>query len=317
MINGTDYVKYIKNKSIPFYSHSNNKKDDSITFHSASYNKSNWNSIITDDWHYMMHNSNDLPDQGWKIHISANLEDAQEVLIKVSELLITTKVSFKFIPDFLTLELSYSKNADRIEAGKFITIYPKNDTEFCELLDPLKRITDQFKEGPYILNDRPWKQSNVYYRYGGFRAMTAIKDGRTIYVIRTPDGDFIEDKRVPYFSKPDFVNEPIYIQENNTYPNPETFAKLDSLNIKEALHFSNAGGVYVGKYKGHDVVIKEGRPFIGIDQKQCDGFTRIKAEYKTLMKLKYVAVVVDPIGHEKIWKHNYLIEEKIPGETLG
>lgn len=317
MINGTDYVKYIKNKSIPFYSHSNNKKDDSITFHSASYNKSNWNSIITDDWHYMMHNSNDLPDQGWKIHISANLEDAQEVLIKVSELLITTKVSFKFIPDFLTLELSYSKNADRIEAGKFITIYPKNDTEFCELLDPLKRITDQFKEGPYILNDRPWKQSNVYYRYGGFRAMTAIKDGRTIYVIRTPDGDFIEDKRVPYFSKPDFVNEPIYIQENNTYPNPETFAKLDSLNIKEALHFSNAGGVYVGKYKGHDVVIKEGRPFIGIDQKQCDGFTRIKAEYKTLMKLKYVAGVVDPIGYEKIWKHNYLIEEKIPGETLG
>lgn len=319
MINGTDYVKYIKNMNTPFYYHFKSEVNNGKGkfFYSADYDQNKWDSMINDDWHYMMYKNCQLPDQGWKIHISANLEDAQEVLKKVSKLLISKHISYKFIPDFQTLELSYSKNADRIEAGKFITIYPRNDKEFCALLDPLKKITDHFKEGPYILNDQPWKQSNVYYRYGGFRAMTAIKDGMPIYVIKTPEGGVIEDKRVPYFSKPDFVEEPIYIKENNTFPTSETFTDLKSLNINGALHFSNAGGVYTGNYKGQDVVIKEGRPFIGIDQKQCDGFTRIKSEYNTLMHLKNVEGVVNPIGYKKIWKHNYLIEEKIPGETLG
>lgn len=319
MINGTDYVKYIKNMHTPFYYHSNLEVNNgnSKVFYSANYDKCKWNSTVNDDWHYMMYKSSELPDQGWKIHVSANLEDAQEVLKEVSKLLIYKHVSYKFIPDFQTLELSYSKNADRIEAGKFITIYPKDDKEFCALLDPLKKITDNFKEGPYILNDQPWKQSNVYYRYGGFRAMTSIKNGMPIYVIKTPEGGVIEDKRVPYFSKPDFVEEPVYVKENNTFPPSKTFADLKSLNINGALHFSNAGGVYTGVFKGKNVVIKEGRPFIGIDQNQCDGFTRIKSEYDTLMRLKNVEGVVTPIGYKKIWKHNYLIEEKIPGETLG
>lgn len=316
MINGTDYVQYIKNKCTPFYRHPN-LEGNNRTFHSSDYNKNKWDVTINDDWHYMIYKAADLPDQGWKIHVSANLDDAQEVLMKISKLLIAKNVSFKFIPDFETLELSYSKNADRIEAGKFITIYPRNDEEFCALLDPLKNITDNFKEGPYILNDQPWKQSNIYYRYGGFRAMTAVKDGMTVYVIKTPDGKYTEDKRVPYFSKPDFVEEPAYVKEHNTFPKPEIFTELNSLNIKGALHFSNAGGVYEGRYKGQEVIVKEGRPNVGIDQNQCDGFTRIKAEYKTLMHLKNVKGVVNPIGYKKIWKHNYLIEEKISGETLG
>lgn len=316
MINGTDYVKYIEDIHTPFYSHPELNNNVKI-FHSLSYNQQEWDSVVDDDWHYIMYKEDELPDQGWKIHISANLEDAQKVLTKVSKILIAKHVSFKFIPNFQTLELSYSKNADRIEAGKFITIYPRNDEEFCALLDPLKKITDQFKEGPYILNDQPWKQSNVYYRYGGFRAMTALKNGMPVYVIKNPEGQYVEDKRVPYFSKPNFVEEPAYVKENNTFPEPDTFTELKSLNIRGALHFSNAGGVYIGKYKGQDVVIKEGRPFIGIDQNECDGFTRIKSEYKTLVRLKNIENVVNPIGYKKIWKHNYLIEEKIPGETLG
>lgn len=320
MINGTDYVKYIKNPHTPFYYHSSInelKKDKVKIFKTADYDSKEWESSENDAWHYMMFHIDKLPNQGWKIHISANLADAQDVLLKVSSLLIHKKISFKFVPDFPTLELSYSKNADRIEAGKFITIYPRNDNEFSSLLDPLKEITDNFKEGPYILNDRPWKQSNVYYRYGGFKAMTAIQNGMQIFVIQTPDGKYIEDKRVPYFSKPDFVEEPTFVKENNTFSAKEEFSDLESLNIQNALHFSNAGGVYTGNFNGQKAIIKEGRPFIGTDQNQYDGYTRIEAEYQNLLKLKDVKDVVTPLGYKKIWKHNYLIEEKISGQTLG
>lgn len=151
MVNGTDYVKYIKDRKLPFYNEFNADTSSNVKeFNIGNYEKEEWNSFSNDNWHYMMNLSKKLPDQGWKIHISANLHDAQELLKEVSNYLLSQNISFKFIPDIYTLELSYSKNADRIEAGKFITIYPQNDLEFCNLLDPLKKIVDKYLEGPFF-----------------------------------------------------------------------------------------------------------------------------------------------------------------------
>lgn len=318
MVNGTDYVKYIKNRELPFYSEFNADTSSNVKeFNIGNYEKEEWNSFSNDNWHYMMNLSKKLPDQGWKIHISANLHDAQELLKEVSNYLLSRNISFKFIPDIYTLELSYSKNADRIEAGKFITIYPQNDLEFCNLLDPLKEIVDKYLEGPFILNDQQWKESNVFYRYGGFKEMTTVKNGVPVFAIRDMNGNYVEDKRVPYYCKPDFIEEPAYVRENNEFPSQDEFNGLNDLTIEGALHFSNAGGVYAGKYNNKDVIIKEGRPFIGIDQNEYDGFERVKSEYSTLCKLKDIDEVVSPIGYKEIWKHNYLIEEEVSGITLG
>lgn len=318
MVNGTDYVKYIKNQASPFYSKFNvNNTSNVKEFNIGDYKKEEWDSFSNDNWHYMMNFSKELPNQGWKIHISANLDDAQKLLKEVSAYLISRNISFKFIPDPYTLELSYSKNADRIEAGKFITVYPQNDLEFCNLLDPLKKIVDKYLEGPFILNDQQWKESNVFYRYGGFREMTTIKSGIPVFAIQDMNGNYIEDKRVPYYCKPDFIEEPTYVKKNNKFPSQNEFDDLNDLIIDSALHFSNAGGVYTGKYNNKNVIIKEGRPFIGIDQNGYDGFERVKTEYSILCKLKDIDEVVNPIGYKKIWKHNYLIEEKVSGITLG
>lgn len=320
-VNGTDYTKYIQNAHTPFYFHlsNNDMKSSNIKIFNVQLNdKENWSERLDNDWHYVMyHNLNELPNQGWKIHISANIADADKVLEAVSLYLITKKVSFKFVPNEYDLKLMYSKNADRIEAGKFITIYPRNDSEFCELLDPLMELTKKFKEGPYIFNDCPWKQSNVYFRYGGFRRMITLKNDVPVYSIQTPDGEFIEDKRVPYYITPDFVEELKFITDNNTFPNKEEFSDLNSMQINGAIHYSNSGGVYEGTYKGQPVIIKEGRPNVGLDQNGNDGVTLVRHESEMLKKLSKINGVVNQIGYKEIWKHNYLIEEKISGQTLS
>lgn len=320
VLNTSDYIKYIKNRQTPFYSfptESNMYSDEESTFESYPYDSNVYESFCDRDWHYMMCNIDELPIQGWKIHISANIEDSKNVLRDVSKHLIEKKISFKYVPSEYDLLLTYSKSADRIEAGKFITIYPKDDEEFCGLLDPLMNITSLYKEGPYILNDCSWKESNVYFRYGAFKKMVFLQEGVPVYAIKKPSGEYTQDKRVPFYTVPNFVTEPNYVKENNKFPDSRLFSKLEELNIDGAIHFSNGGGIYEGKYNGKPVVIKEGRPYIGLDSYKNDGFTRIKSEYKTLKKLVSIDGVVKELGYKKIWKHNYLIEEKLSGCTLG
>ncbi|MCT3033272.1 class III lanthionine synthetase LanKC [Pediococcus pentosaceus] len=311
------YTNFIKNKKCIFYSKEESLIDKAKGFTTAPYDKNEWQAEIDNYWHRMSHKSSKLPDQGWKIHISANIEDAQEVLIDISEYLIKKKVSFKFVPSFNDLLTTYSKSGNRVEAGKFITIYPKDENEFCNLLDPLMNITAKYKEGPYILNDCPWKQSNVYFRYGAFTKLIELQNGIPVYVIKTPSGGVIEDKREPFYCIPDFVSEPQYVTENNTFPNEKVFSGLENLGIKNAIHFSSSGGIYEGEINGQTVVIKEGRPNIGLSDERSDGFKRVKNEYRTLKKLEDIKGVVNSLEYKEIWKHNYLVEEKIEGITLG
>lgn len=315
-VDGMKYIKYVQNNDTLFYD-KNSLQTKKNFFTTYKYNKNEWHVSYDENWYYMLYKEEELPDQGWKIHVSANIDDAQEVLSEVSKLLIKKKISFKFVPTPDDLLLTYSKGKDRIEAGKFITIYPGNIAEFCNLLEMLRTITCKYKEGPYILNDRPWKQSNVYYRYGAYTKKIKLKDGIPTYVIKAPNGDYLEDKREPYYTEPYFVKEPTFVQENNTFPEEKEFAGIEELGIKDAIHFSLSGGIYNGKYNNQDVVIKEGRPNIGLGDDRRDGFTRILDEYNTLKKLEDVDGVVNPIDYKKIWKHDYLIEEKIDAITLG
>src|SRR5699024_8924281 len=128
-----------------------------------------------------------LSEQGWKIHITATLEDSQSVLDKVAQLCIDEKTVFKHLNDsnsFLDMNAqlfidykngfkhlkdrnSYlemnSKSANRASSGKFITIYHINNENFVEMLELISLTIQDFKKGPYILSDKRWKKSNVFY----------------------------------------------------------------------------------------------------------------------------------------------------------
>ncbi|MCI1923196.1 MAG: hypothetical protein LKJ64_03890 [Lentilactobacillus buchneri] len=192
-----DYLNYVNNQDSLFYSPNLTKGFDKQKYSINTFVNSKWQHKIDNNWESYLINVDTLPNQGWKIHITANISDAQQLLEVVAKILIPKEVSFKFLPDKYSLLMANSKYADRAESGKFITIYPESTKSFLELLDILTKATRKFEEGPYILNDKQWKDSNVYFRYGGFKPIYAKVNGSIVPVVKAPDGQWVEDIRAP------------------------------------------------------------------------------------------------------------------------
>lgn len=280
-----------------------------------------WKLNEDNDWKYCIKKGIKLPKQGWKIHITSTIEEAQKCLDKVVPYLVKENISFKFVPNIEGLLLKNSKYGDRASSGKFITIYPESEMIFLKLLPQLRVLLNGFKYGPYILNDKQWYDSNIFFRYGAFVKMTTVVNGRKVYAIQTPDGEYIPDIRAPFYELPDFVDEPKIIKEmtasQNAKYDKEDTSDFDKYDIKSALHFSNAGGVYKAEYNNNFYVIKEGRLHAGLDRLNRDGFSRLNNEYKVLKRLRDKEYVVREKEYFEIWENNYLVEEFINGISLS
>ncbi|WKG33419.1 class III lanthionine synthetase LanKC [Priestia aryabhattai] len=260
-----------------------------------------------------------IPNQGWKIHISTNIEEAQKTLDIVSKVLMDISVSFKYVKSITELLLKDSKYSDRGSSGKFITIYPKNDEQFIYLLNLLEENISHLRPGPYILNDKRWYNSNIYFRYGAFMPRYFYKDGEKVDAIEDLEGKLIEDKRVPYYYLPDFVQEPTEITkmdkrtEEFNIPSP-----LDNFEIEEAIHFSNGGGVYIANNQNNKkIILKEGRPHTALDAQGIDAFSRIMNESNVLDKLSNTTYPVKKISSFHAWEHYFIEEEYIEGDSLS
>ena len=259
-----------------------------------------------------------LPEQGWKIHITATLEDSQSVLDKVAQLCIDEKTAFKHLKDRNSFLEMNSKSANRASSGKFITIYPINNENFVEMLELISLTIQDFKKGPYILSDKRWKKSNVFYRYGGFQR---IINEHGEHCIRDEEGNLIKDQRTPFYQVPDFVKD--FDEYLDTINSSEYLANskggnLKRYEIKTALRYSNAGGVYLATRKSDNmkVIIKEARPNAGLDGVGKDALARHKIERGTLEKLKDVSGVVNLVEYFQEWEHYFLVEEFIEGQDL-
>ncbi|AVO03434.1 serine/threonine protein kinase (plasmid) [Staphylococcus simulans] len=279
----------------------------------------NYQFIDGDHWINMINdNLEDFPKQGWKIHISSDVINAEDTLRIVALIMFSKNISFKYVKSMFELKMKNSKYGDRASSGKFITIYPKTEDEFISLLFTLENKLDSTINAPYILNDKRWKNTNIYFRYGGFIDIPLYIDGRKTSGIITPDGEVIEDKRLPYYSLPYFVEEPKIIKEMNLIEEDSKESRLDNYDIQEAIHFSNGGGVYLALDTLLDkkVIIKEGRPGAGLDASSRDAFTRIKNEKYILKKLQNTKKVVDVLDYFDEWEHTFIVEEYLEGMDL-
>lgn len=275
-----------------------------------------WQNFYQGDWHCCL-SPRPLAQQGWKIHLSVALGQEQEMLDVVSRYCFTNQLSFKVTRSKRAWLLKNSKYADRVASGKFITIYPEDEAEFVQTVYALAALLKEFAPGPYILSDRCWQASPVYYRYGAFKEMVKEIAGQKRCCLQAPDGSWQEDQRCPYYCQPDFVQEPAELAKNNFQVKGADFSRLTAYQIKGALHFSNGGGVYLAQKNGKNYVIKEGRPAAGLDGHGQDAFSRIQKEAAWLKKLANVPEVVDIKEDFQAWIHTYLVEDYVSEQTLG
>ncbi|KMO94224.1 class III lanthionine synthetase LanKC [Streptomyces roseus] len=260
-----------------------------------------------------------LPLQGWKIHISADVPAAQEILNEAAAVCTAHRVAFKYLRSGRLLSAFNSKYAHRGSSGKFIAVYPADEGELKALLDGLTAALGG-QRGPYILSDLRWSDSSpVFVRYGAFAARWA-KDGgdAPVPAIARPDGTPVPDPRTAAFTPPHWAPMPGFIRERI-----ERFSVLSRVDlpyeIVRPLHFSNGGGVYLGKdpASGDLVVLKEARPLAGLDARGLDAVARLRHEHRMLTALADTGLVPRVLGYETHWEHDFLVQEYIDGDSLA
>ncbi|WP_346244184.1 hypothetical protein MKZ19_07465 [Shouchella clausii] len=175
-----DYLNYSTNRDTLFYSINQQKSRLNKSFEIPNFDVNKWSVYSDKHWTNLIFNEKDFPEQGWKIHVSADINEASSLLYDVAEYLICNEVSFKYVPNLGALSSKNAKYADRSASGKFITVYPENNDVFFRLLNDLKEVTKQYELGPYILNDQQWQGSNVFFRYGGLKRILTYIDGKKL-----------------------------------------------------------------------------------------------------------------------------------------
>ena len=238
-----------------------------------------WERFELDDWLVYQPKGIELPAQGWKIHASASMASAEQVLAAVWDYCTARGIAFKFVRSRSYVFLRNMKYAHRGSSGKFITIYPLDEQELETVLTELGAILDG-QPGPYILSDLRWGRGPLYVRYGGFAERYCVgADGELALAIADADEQLIPDRRDAAFHVPPWVSLPAFLAPHLEARNSTTLAHLP-YDVERPLHFSNGGGVYAGvdRRSGEQVVLKEGRPFAGLAIDEADAVTRLQRE---------------------------------------
>ncbi|RJL32777.1 class III lanthionine synthetase LanKC [Bailinhaonella thermotolerans] len=292
--------------------------DDATRFPAARRDlPAGWSSWEENLWVVLRPPGAALPEQGWKVHVSATDADAARVCDLVLDFCLARDLPVKFLRSRAAMRLLNSKYAARGSSGKLITIYPGDEERLAGVLPALADLLRGFA-GPYILSDLRYEDSPVYVRYGAFRPMTFRNAaGETVYGVRAPDGRLVPDERGPVFRVPEWVTVPEVLRES--------VARLGTADdgefpyeIERPLHFSNGGGVYLAREKGSGgyVVLLEARPHAGLDAAGVDAVTRLARERAILDRLDGLDCVPRVLGHTVVWEHHFLVEEYIEGKTL-
>lgn len=259
-----------------------------------------------------------LPEQGFKLHVSATHADAVDVLERVVPVCVEHRASFKCKLDPVLHDLFNSKNANRGTSGKFVTVYPQTVDHFRTLAEALYAATEGV-EGPYILSDTPYRDSKaVFWRYGGIRPQARLNAyGETETFLTTPDGTPVPDRRNAYFELPDWVEPPF--GEDRSIPE-ETPVLNDRFHIARSMGFSNAGGVYLVEdaERRAEAVVKEARPRVDARTgSPDDAIASLRNEYEVLQRLADTSHTPEPLDFFYQWEHAFLAMERVSGMPLS
>ncbi|VEU73208.1 Uncharacterised protein (plasmid) [Mycoplasmopsis gallopavonis] len=186
---------------------------------------------------YLKTNESKVPEQGWKIHISADKDNCDFILDQVFEYLINMRLNFKFVKDSATYFSFLTDQTNLENAFKFLTIYL--DSNARKILDDLYLLLKDIK-GPTIVGDRRFKDSGVlFYRYG---SNVPNKDQDNRRVFNLPLG--IED-----------LQEQIEINDN--------FLLNGKYEIKALIKEKTTSSVYFARSieNNQNYIIKQARAF--------------------------------------------------------
>ncbi|MEV6850823.1 class III lanthionine synthetase LanKC [Actinoplanes sp. NPDC051411] len=277
-----------------------------------------WRLQAHEDWLIAGPDGAKLPRQGWKIHSSGCPDNGERIVDTIWEYCVARGISFKFLRSPQVLFMRNSKYSPRASSGKLATIYPVDDTAAQTILTELGVLLSG-EPGPYILSDLRWGDGPLYVRYGAFAHLYCIAgDGDLVPALAGPDGTLEPDRRQAVFSLPPWLELPAFLEPHLAARNAVTTNDVP-YRVTRVLHYSNAGGLYAAEDQrtGEQVVLKEARPYAGLDGRGDDAITRLRREHEMLDRVADAGCT--PRVHDRfpLGEHEFLAMEYVEGEPLN
>jgi hypothetical protein len=272
-------------------------------------------------WRYSRPSGPGDREQGWKLHVSSNILNANAVLGAVAPFLRECGLMFKAPRSLIELEkintgLFYGYS----QVGKFITVYTHSDGKAAMVARRLHLLTEGMcaPAVPFDLQYRPG--SCVYYRYGAFRvAEIENADGTRTLALKDSHGNLTPDDRT--VAKPDWVTDPLASRRTAAARAAVLSPLQTRFRVFSALTQRGKGGVYKALDLNTDLprfcIVKEGRRSGELQWDGRDGRWRVMHEERVLNSLRAAGVAVPRVYSSFEAKGNhYLVTEFIEGETL-
>ncbi|WP_020573921.1 class IV lanthionine synthetase LanL [Actinopolymorpha alba] len=269
--------------------------------------------------------------QGWQIQLSATPRSAETLVTRVVPILRDHQVPFTFAPTSEVVRWLGSRACGRVDAGKVLTAYPRDDLGFIRLARELSAATRGLA-GPRILSARQSQPGSVvHYGYGSFDGDrdgfdTLDNDGLARKLLVAPDGTTVYERREPWFTPAPWAPAPPADDERAAAVPPSydrAAVRLhDRYVVRQALAHGATGGTYLareeraGTTPGPDVVIKHARAHTDTDPDGADARTRLLDEAHLLRLMDQRLPTPRPFGVFAQAGDLFLVEERLAGQSL-
>lgn len=270
-------------------------------------------------WMRVYHEHTLVPEQGWKLHVSASVVSAEEVLRRIVPVLLQERATFKTAASFDMLDILNQGFGGETQVGKFVTVYPVDDAQAVRLAVALDDATRGLR-GPSVPSDRVLRAGSlVYYRYGSFGdRYVQTQLGEMSPAIATPDGELVPDRRATVYRVPDWAVDP-FKAAGIAGEVPELNPLVgDRYLIVATLYNSPRSAIYIAAdiENARHCVLKRARRNTSIGLSGWDACDYLRNEAAVLARLAPDPRFPEPYD---LLEHDgdlFLAMEDIEGETL-
>jgi hypothetical protein len=247
------------------------------------------------------------PEQGWKLHVSAWTETADEVLRRTLPVLFDLAPRFKVVSSGEALRQLNS--AWQSQVGKFIAVFPDDPEQAVTIGAALVQATRGI-DGPSVPSDRRLSSTSpVFYRYGSFGSLAIqLASGSIESAFRLSDGRLEPDSRGTSYSQPDWISDPFAHQNRGETRRRPLVG--DRYLLVSVLHRSHRGVVHLAMdaHAGAPCVVKER------DGPTPSGWARREAD--VLRSLRLDGGVPQLLDELVDGERTYVMVEGIAGQSL-
>lgn len=270
-----------------------------------------WHSTASGLWRYLIPQGYEMPEAGWKIHVSAVPAEVESTISLVARTCRAERAAWKLIRSRRLAFATQGKYAPAGLVGKLCVVYPTDGEHLGRILSALATALEG-RRGPRIAGDRQHSGAPIGIRWGAFTQVWVEGDsGQMIPGVRRGE-EVVPDRR----GRRDEESEP---------PLPEHLAELfteatgPSLPIRQArlIRRHSAGAIYQALLEdGRPVALKEARHHAGVDRDGTDAVARLRHEYAVLRHLSGHSIAPEPEAYWELDHSDILVMGWIDGDSM-